>query len=92
MKLFLMSVLLFAGMVSGPAFAQPSPPFVPFTVTQNDLNQLDTMLMNNAPRVYEQVIRQWLSSMEQVAVANAAAEAAKKKAAAPVKSAVPPHK
>ena len=57
--------------LSTPAFAQNAPvPFVPFTVTQADLGQLDTLFVNNAPRNYQQVVAQWLNGLEQRAQAE----------------------
>lgn len=73
---YLVFVLTFA---ATPALAQTQP-FVPFTVTQADVAQLDTAFLNNPPRVYQQVIEQWLGGLEQKAVA-----AAKPKPATPPK-------
>lgn len=67
---YLVALLLFA--VSPALAQQPAPqPFVPFTVTQADIAQLDTAFLNNPPRVYQQVIQQWLGGLEQKAIAAA---------------------
>ena len=59
--------------------------FVPFTVDQNDLQQLDTMFLNSPPRSYQQVVSSWITGLEQRAVAKEKPEATTKDTGVPAK-------
>ena len=83
---FIATFLLLAPTVALAQGAPPQPPspppmFIPFTVTQSDINTLDMMFMDNPPRVYRQAVQQWISGMEHQAQAAAAAAVSRQKAA-----------
>lgn len=65
-------------LLAAPASAQSR--FVPFTVTEADVQQLQQFFRYNTPPAYSEPVVQWLSTMEQKAQAK---EAAKHQSTAP---------
>jgi hypothetical protein len=75
MRKLVLAVLLSS--VAFPAFAQGQPKFVPFTVDEKSMTELQTWLLEQ-PFKFSSPVFQWLSTHEKQATEDAA------KAAAPV--------
>lgn len=90
MKYLLVTAVVLS--LAGSAFAQSG--FTPFVVNEGDLQQLDAMLLNNPPRVYQQVIDRWINGLETNArmAAQAAAEKSKSPVSAPAAAMAPKKK